>query len=108
MKTTFTFTNLDTVITAHNEREKSFARIFITQLNTAVEYMQDKEYRLGQKLKNDNSASWFWEDLGGEAGALYFMHMIPEPISSNEIKRACRKTYNETASDEDKIPEYLL
>ena len=107
MKTTFTFANLDTVITARNKREAKFASIFINQLNTAVEYMQDKDYSLGQKIKKE-SGGWFWEDLSGQAGALYFMEMIPEPLSSVTISRACKLTYNETASDEDKISEYWI
>lgn len=106
MKTTFTFPNLDTVITAHNKREAFFADIFVDQMKRAVEYMQDKDYDLGQKLKDSIGGGWYWEQLGGESSALYFMGMIPEPISSVTIERACKMTYNETASDADKIPDY--
>lgn len=105
---TFTFPNLDTVITAHNKREEHFASIFIDQLTNAVEYMQDKEYSFGQKLKHGTDSGWYWEDLGGQAGALYFMKMIPEPISSVTISRACKQTFNDTASDADKIDEYWI
>lgn len=105
---TFTFPNLDTVITARNRREQRFADIFIDQLKSAVEYMQDKEYSFGQKLKKGNDSGWYWEELGGQSSALYFMKMIPEPLSSVTIARACKQTFNDTASDEDKIPEYWL
>ena len=108
MKTTFTFTNLDTVITARNKREEALAMCFIHQLNRIVEYMQDKDYALGRKLKNGHSANWVWEELHGQAEAMFFMDMIPRPLSSVTIARACRRTYNETASYEDRVPDYLI
>ena len=105
-KKTFSFPHLDAVITTRNAREEKFAGIFIGQLRRAVEYMQDKEYSVGQTLKHGGN-DWVWEDLGGQASAMFFMGMTEEPISSVEIARACRRTFNDTADDADKIAEYL-
>lgn len=76
-----------TKITAHNEREKQFARIFNKEISDIVEYIDGMEGMevVAKSLLRDTYNHWMVTDLGGMASAMYYMGMIKEPISNIKI-----------------------
>lgn len=95
MKTEVRIPKTDIVITCHNKREATAARIFVNALNLDAEAAYEGWNWALEIVGVGGSSSTEVENLGGRADMMYFMDMIPRCISTVTIAQIITELYED-------------
>lgn len=85
MSGTIRLDGIDVAITYKNKRERHLIGIAETMIEMYVGYLQHNDKGLGDYLREEQSYNWMIVELSGIFSAMFFMKMLPKPVSSVEL-----------------------
>ena len=85
MSGTIRLDGIDVAITYENEREEHLIGIAESMIEMYAGYLRHNIRELGDYLRKEQCNNWMIVELSGIFSAMFFMKMIPKPISSVEL-----------------------